>query len=103
MYRPHGVSSYSRRRDDGTTTPDGPDELRAKRQARRGRGGRGGFGALADRTAYLTEFGADGRTFDPELVDMEISEAEFETARLGARPAERPRDEGGTGGEGEGC
>ncbi|MFD7912932.1 hypothetical protein ACFV30_19790 [Streptomyces sp. NPDC059752] len=34
-------------RVDGTTTPEGLDELPAKRQARRGQGG---FGALADRT-----------------------------------------------------
>lgn len=124
-------------RVDGTTTPDGLDELRAKREAQRGLDG---FGALADReivwlrrrwdyeddedlTLYLMEVGSDGRRlrqvelapdgpgvrsdpddwpfnppvvdlFDPELVGMEISEAEFETAWLGARPMEWPQDEG---------
>ncbi|MGW6980515.1 hypothetical protein ACWGE1_13865 [Streptomyces sp. NPDC054932] len=120
---------------DGTTTPDGLDELRAKRDAQRGRDG---FGALADRkivwlrrrwdydddedlTLYLMEVEADGRRlrqvelepdgpgvrsgpddwpfnppvvdlFDPELVDMQISEEEFEAAWLRARQQEADAD-----------
>ncbi|MFF4389436.1 MULTISPECIES: hypothetical protein [unclassified Streptomyces] len=87
MYRPHGVSARS-----GT-----PYLMEAGADGRRLRQvelAPDGSGVRSD---------PDDSPFNPPVVDMEISEAEFETARLGSRPAERPRDEGGTGGEGEGC